>query len=120
MTTMDEASRALIHYAHLLTHYVDTTAHTFRRIPGSHMFVRYIRLSYQNDPVRTGIELALVLFCLVYVLKQRFSTDANRVGLGLSEEEIDELVGEWTPEPLVAPLTQLEKEGMESGAVIIG
>lgn len=117
---MDEASRALIHYAHRLTHYVDSAASAFGRVPGSHMAVRYIRSSYQNDPVRTGIELALVLFCLVYVLRGRFSTDASRVGLALSEEEIDELVAEWVPEPLVAPLTEVEKGEFERSAVITG
>jgi hypothetical protein len=78
---MDEASRALVHYAHTLTRYADAAVSAFRRVPGSDMLARYVRSSYQNDPVRSVIEAALVLFCLVYVLRKRFSTERSRVVL---------------------------------------
>jgi serine palmitoyltransferase len=78
---MDEASRALVHYAHTLTRYADAAVRAFRRVPGSDMLTRYVRSSYQNDPVRSVIEAALVLFCLVYVLSKRFSTERSRVVL---------------------------------------
>lgn len=35
-------------------------------------------------------------------------------------QEIDELVDEWTPEPLVAPQTTLEEMEMERGPVLVG
>ncbi|KFY47256.1 hypothetical protein V495_02036 [Pseudogymnoascus sp. VKM F-4514 (FW-929)] len=38
----------------------------------------------------------------------------------LSEEEIDDLVDEWTPEPLVAPLTTFEENVQEKLPVIVG
>jgi hypothetical protein len=89
---MDEASRALVHYAHTLTRYADAAVSAFRRVPGSDMLARYVRSSYQNDPVRSVIEAALVLFCLVYVLRTRFSTERSRVVLsedvGISEFEV--------------------------------
>jgi serine palmitoyltransferase len=98
---MDEASRALVHYATLATRYVDAASSTFRKLPGSAMFSRYIKSSYQNDPARSVIELALAVFLLVYVLRSRFSTDKNRViltddvstcdmnaGGGLSQREL--------------------------------
>jgi serine palmitoyltransferase len=89
---MDEASRALVHYAHTVTRYADAAVSAFRRVPGSDMLSRYVRSSYQNDPVRSVIEAALVLFCLVYVLSKRFSTERSRVVLsedvGLSEFEV--------------------------------
>jgi hypothetical protein len=78
---MDEASRALVHYAHTLTRYADAAVSAFRRVPGSNMLARYVRSSYQNDPVRSVIEAALVLFCLFYVLRTRFSTERSRVVL---------------------------------------
>jgi serine palmitoyltransferase len=122
---MDEASRALIHYAHRLTHLFDSTSTQLHRLPGSSMVLRYVRSSYQNDPVRSVIELALVLFCLVYVLSRRFSTDnRDRRAVELSEEEIEELVAEWTPEGLVGELDESEKrevERVERGmGVIVG
>jgi serine palmitoyltransferase len=121
---MDEASRALIHYAHRLTHLFDSTSSALHRLPGSSMVLRYVRSSYQNDPVRSVIELALVLFCLVYVLSRRFSTD-NRASVELSEEEIEELVAEWSPEGLVGELEESERREVERGqkgglGVIVG
>jgi hypothetical protein len=36
------------------------------------------------------------------------------------EQEIDDLVDEWTPEPLVAPQTPFEEAEMERLPVIVG
>jgi serine palmitoyltransferase len=74
----------LLHYAQLLTRYVDASASAFQRLPGSAMFLRYIKSSYQNDPVRSVIEAGLVVFLLVYIARSRFSTERSRVVL--SEE----------------------------------
>jgi serine palmitoyltransferase len=106
---MDPSSRRafLVHYAHRLNALVDHVLDLVQSIPGSRMAVRYIRSSYQNDPVRSIIELGLVIFCLVYVLKGRFSTD-NKPEVKLSEKEIDELVEEWQPEGLVSDLDEIE------------
>ncbi len=42
------------------------------------------------------------------------------IHLLISKEEIDELVDEWTPEPLVAPQTPFEEAENEKRPVIVG
>lgn len=44
------------------------------RIPGSGIVLRYIRSSYQNDPIRSVIELVLFLFTVRYLLTPSYST----------------------------------------------
>jgi serine palmitoyltransferase len=51
------------------------------RIPGSKVAVRYIRSSYQNDPIRSLIELSLVFFVVRYLLKPKYSVDKNQLRL---------------------------------------
>jgi serine palmitoyltransferase len=51
----------------------DANAH-FQRIPGSAIAVRYIKSSYQDDPVRSAIELFLFLFAVRYLLAPKYST----------------------------------------------
>ena len=46
----------------------------FQKVPGSAVLVRYIQSSYQNDPVRSAIELVLVLFFIRYLLSPSYST----------------------------------------------
>lgn len=53
--------------------FTDANAH-FNRIPGSAIAVRYIKSSYQNDPVRSAIELFLFLFAVRYLLAPKYST----------------------------------------------
>ncbi|KAI9168515.1 serine palmitoyltransferase component [Blastocladiella emersonii ATCC 22665] len=76
-------------------------------IPGSQVVSRYIRNSYQNDPARVVLELFLFFYALKYLLSKRYApgkADAVR----LSDREIDELVDEWVPEPLVPGETDAE------------
>lgn len=47
----------------------------FHKVPGSAVLIRYIQSSYQNDPVRSAIELVLVLFFIRYLLSPSYSTD---------------------------------------------
>ena len=89
------------------------------KLPGSAMFVRYIRSSYQNDPARSAIELAIVLFFVTYLLKPR-SESKTRGHVELTEEEIDDMVDEWQPEPLVSAQTAVEESDMEKLPVIVG
>jgi hypothetical protein len=51
----------------------DANTH-FQRIPGSAIAVRYIKSSYQNDPLRSAIELFLFLFAVRYLLAPKYST----------------------------------------------
>lgn len=46
----------------------------FQRVPGSQILLRYIKSSYQNDPVRSVVELCLFLFAVRYLLAPRYST----------------------------------------------
>lgn len=46
----------------------------FQKVPGSAVLVRYIRSSYQNDPVRSAIELVLILFFFRYLLSPSYAT----------------------------------------------
>ena len=54
----------------------------FHKMPGSAIILRYIKSSYQNDPVRSAIELFLFLFAVRYLLAPKYSTDkAKKVSL---------------------------------------
>lgn len=90
----------------------------FHRVPGSAILLRYIKSSYQDDPIRSAVELFLFLFAVHYLLAPKYSTKPNY--LTLTEEEIDDLVEEWAPEPLVAePSTQDDHE-VEKRVVLAG
>ncbi|CAD6590739.1 MAG: serine palmitoyltransferase component [Alectoria sarmentosa] len=107
----------------------------FHKVPGSAIFLRYVKSSYQNDPVRSAVELFLVLFAIRYLAAPAYSTQKKSY-VTLSEEachlrsgidvlltslkEVDELVDEWTPEPLVAPQTTFEEAENEKRPVIVG
>ncbi len=99
--------------------YTDIISSRFQQVPGSAMLLRYIRSSYQNDPVRSAIELVLVLFFVRYLIKPSYSTHRQNF-VTLSEEEIDDLVDEWTPEPLTADLSEMEMTMKEKTPVIVG
>lgn len=90
----------------------------FHKLPGSAIILRYIKSSYQNDPVRSAVELFLFLFAVRYLLAPKYSTQKQKVVL--TEDEIDELVEDWSPEPLVAPQTPLEELENEKRPVIVG
>ena len=61
-----------------------TASEQFHRLPGSAIFLRYVKSSYQNDPVRSAVELFLVLFAIRYLLAPTYST--KRGVVRLSEE----------------------------------
>lgn len=100
-------------------HLIDTTLSTFQSIPGSAIIVRYIRSSYQNDPIRSLVELFLFIFAVRYLLRPAYSTKKTK-NVPLTEEEVDELVEDWTPEPLASGQTEWEKLVNEKTPVIVG
>ena len=63
---------------------LNAASEQFHKIPGSAIFLRYVKSSYQNDPVRSAVELFLVLFAIRYLLAPKYSTKPNYVKL--SEE----------------------------------
>ncbi|CAF9920186.1 MAG: serine palmitoyltransferase component [Heterodermia speciosa] len=91
----------------------------FQKMPGSAIFLRYVKSSYQNDPIRSAVELFLFLFAIRYLLAPSYSTQKKSY-VTLSDEEVDELVDDWTPEPLVAPQTSFEEAENERIPVIVG
>ncbi|KAK3305710.1 pyridoxal phosphate-dependent transferase [Chaetomium strumarium] len=91
----------------------------FQKVPGSAVLIRYVRSSYQNDPVRSAIELVLFIFFIRYLLAPSYQTSKQNY-VQLTDEEIDELVDDWTPEPLVAAPTAQEEAELEKVPVIVG
>lgn len=103
----------------VIAHYSDVASAQFNKMPGSAIILRYIRSSYQNDPIRSAVELFLFLFAVVYLARPSYSTKKG-VKQGLRREEIDDLIEDWSPEPLVAPETEQEKAENEKRPVIVG
>lgn len=75
-------------------------------IPGGPVILRYIKSSYKDDPIRSLFELALFLFAVKYFLSLK--KKENKSELVFSKRELDELCGEWEPEPLVGELEKKE------------
>lgn len=69
----------------LLATYIQSLTHTFQKLPGSAMLTRYIRSSYQDDPVRSAIELVLVIFFVRYLLAPSYDMRGGNF-VKLSEE----------------------------------
>lgn len=88
-------------------------------IPGSAIIIRYIKSSYQNDPIRSLLEALLFIFAIRYFLASKYSTSKDNY-VKLEEHEIDELVNDWQPEPLVKPLEDSEKWRLEKLPIIYG
>ncbi|EER44122.1 serine palmitoyltransferase [Histoplasma capsulatum H143] len=108
---LHETQRLVLEYLHELSS-------QFHRVPGSAILLRYVRSSYQNDPVRSAVELFLFLFAVRYLLAPKYSTKPNFVPL--SEEEIDDLVEDWAPEPLVTPPSPRDEAEVEKRVVLSG
>lgn len=64
---LQETQRHLLYYLHSLSD-------QFHRLPGSAIFLRYVKSSYQDDPVRSAVELFLILFAVRYLLAPKYST----------------------------------------------
>jgi serine palmitoyltransferase len=120
---------------------LDRLSAEFQKIPGSAILLRYVRSSYQNDPIRSAVELVLILFAIRYLLAPKYSTKPNYVTLSEEvrfhqvvqiiwvmadswpngcDQEIDELVEDWTPDPLVGKVTSFEEAEIEKRAVLVG
>ena len=100
-------------------HFLDYALASLQRIPGSAIAVRYIKSSYQDDPIRSLVELFLFIFAVRYLLAPTYSTKKTK-NVPLSEQEINELVEDWTPEPLAAEETEVERSENERRPVIVG
>jgi len=67
--------------------YVNEAMDQLRKIPGSAIVTRYIRSSYQNDPIRSAVELFLFLFAVYYLLRPTYST-TKQAHVPLTEQVI--------------------------------
>lgn len=79
----------------------------FHAVPGSAIISRYVQSSHQNDIARSIVELLLLLLALRYLFAKSYSPEKKGNYVSLSEAEIDDLVDEWTPEPLVEDKPEL-------------
>ncbi|KAG9286591.1 hypothetical protein G9A89_005359 [Geosiphon pyriformis] len=89
----------------------------YSRVPGSSILRKYIQNSHQNDPYRSLLELLLVCFVIWYLFAKRYRTDNF---IELTPKEVEELVEEWQPEPLFAPISEKEKWDFEKTPIIVG
>lgn len=122
----------------------------FHKVPGSPIIVRYIKSSYQNDPWRSLLEVLLVAFALRTLLKGRTRGDEEgknfikltekvrvQFAVGAVEararvatlcssscfflfQEIDELVDDFQPQPLIDEPAEIDSFTLESVPVIHG
>lgn len=98
---------------------LNEASHAFQKVPGSAVLIRYVQASYQNDPIRSVFELFLLIFFIRYLLSPSYATNESNY-VKLSEDEIEELVDDWQPEPLVAKQDAFEENEMEKLPVIVG
>lgn len=68
-----------------VTESINEITNTFQKVPGSAMLIRYIQSSYQDDPVRSAIELVLVIFFVRYLLAPSYPTHTGNF-VKLTEE----------------------------------
>ena len=68
-----------------LLHFLEEVSVYFQKLPGSAIFLRYVKSSYQNDPVRSAVELFLFLFAVRYLLAPKYSTQKQNY-VTLSDE----------------------------------
>ncbi|KAF9150349.1 serine palmitoyltransferase component [Linnemannia schmuckeri] len=97
---------------------LQASSRAIEAIPGSEIVINYIKNSYQNDPFRVVLELGLAVFAVKYMLSKKYRIDPSHIKL--TEKEIDELVAEWQPEPLVQPLSDIQRMELEKTQVIAG
>ncbi|KAH9013109.1 hypothetical protein EDB85DRAFT_2281003 [Lactarius pseudohatsudake] len=74
------------------------------------------RVSHQNDPGDTILEILFALFAIRTLLRSGMTNEKHIYQL--SEKGVDEVVDEWTPEPPGAPLTQEEQRDLASAPVV--
>ena len=75
-----------LHDAHSwLNELLNELSTQFHRLPGSAIFLRYVKSSYQNDPIRSAVELFLFLFAVRYLLASSYKPQ-NDSFVKLSDE----------------------------------
>ncbi|KAH8986401.1 hypothetical protein EDB86DRAFT_3082863 [Lactarius hatsudake] len=90
----------------------------FYRITGSHVIARSVGSSHQNDPIRTDLEI-LALFLFIRTRTHADNGEKHFIQF-LEKSKIDELVDEWTPDPLGAPLIPAAQSNLVPVPVVSG
>ncbi|WVQ85819.1 hypothetical protein IAT38_007987 [Cryptococcus sp. DSM 104549] len=104
-----------------ISHIIFTLQNNFHRIPGSPILVRYIKSSYQDDPWRSLLEVLLLAFAIRTILKGRTRGDTEGKNfIKLTDKEIDELVDDFNPMPLVDEPVETDTYTLQTVPVIHG
>ncbi|ORX57142.1 hypothetical protein BCR36DRAFT_580552 [Piromyces finnis] len=94
-----------------------------KKIPYTTSFVKYIFNVVMANPLRILLEVALIIFLIVYIRKDRYKV-TTELRNQLTEKEIEELIDEWEPEELVPDISddvrQLELESVPTLKGIVG
>ncbi|QLG72966.1 hypothetical protein HG535_0E00500 [Zygotorulaspora mrakii] len=73
-----------------------------RWLPGGRYIIEYVRKSHQDDPYRTIVEILLIIYGIIYYFsKPQQKKSLQRSKPNLTPKEIDALIEEWVPEPIV-------------------
>lgn len=105
-------------HAELIESTVNSLYGILSTVPGSIHALNYLKNAYHNDPFRIALELFLVFFAIRYLMSAKYKPHDNAVKL--TEKEIDDLVEEWQPEPLVPALTKYDRLNLQKIPTIIG
>lgn len=89
------------------------------KFPGGNFLLKYIKSSYQNDPIRSLFELALFMFAIHYFLSSKRKENKSEL-VKFSQREMDELINEWNPKPLIEETTPEEKWQLQSIPILKG
>ncbi|CCH60483.1 hypothetical protein TBLA_0C06910 [Henningerozyma blattae CBS 6284] len=92
-------------------------------IPGGTQLLTYIKKSIHDDPYRAAVEIGLIVYGILYWLakpkRTKKSYILNDSKLLLSEREINDLIEDWEPEPLVdASILEEQRWRLQSIPVI--
>ncbi|CCM05479.1 uncharacterized protein FIBRA_07700 [Fibroporia radiculosa] len=105
----------------LVSHSVEVIETNFYKLPGSAVIARYVRESHRDDPGRTLLEVILIIFAIRTLLQSRTHGESqSKHFIKFDEHEIDELVHEWTPEPLAPALDATEQADLDAVSIISG
>lgn len=108
----DTASDVITKYLSILLSYLDS-------VPGGPIISRYIKSSHKNDPIRTLFEIALLGFAIKYFTTAKYERNKKDY-VKLKKAEVDELIDDWIPEPLVQTVELKEQWRLDSIPIVDG
>jgi len=118
-----KVNETIAHLINYVQKYAMVIAEYSRKIPYTTSFVKYIYNVVKANPLRILLEVALVIFLIVYIRKDRYKV-TTEIRNQLTEKEIEELIDEWEPEELVPDISddvrELELESVPTLKGIVG